>query len=411
MMKNYKLIRLLSLLMCFVCVISVFAACSSKDENEPSDTVAENTDLRQPEWIVAPTIEAESIEPLVRADYNENTKHYDISYADCFKIKIDGKYGIIDYNGKIVIEPQYDTIYAIRNRKDFIAVKKESVAGTNRTYIYYGDFSTEPAYRRYNYLKYEYLWNASEGKAEFIQNDDGSIYEEELDPTLPEAVKGVKYSDGEYVADGTYGLYVNGSNVMGMIYSGAGFFSNGAAAFESNGVWGYIDSNCKTVIPFGYDAVPGYSVFGDEDTPYECYDGYVTVTKGGKYGVMTNDGKKLTELTYDGGTPIVGGRGYFLVNGKWGLASFGDSSDASARTEATTQKPTEATTAEPFVEGDYSVTADGLKLRTGASLDYDIILALDYGTSLHIDKVSNGWGHTYYNGNEGWVSMNYLYRE
>lgn len=423
-MKNYKYVKIISLIMCFACVVTLFTACSSdkKDNTENLNTTAEDAVIKEIEWVVEPSIEAESIEPLVRADYNKNTKHYDISYADCFKIKVDGKYGIIDYNGKIVIEPKYDSIYAIRGRRDFIAVDNSSVSRTKRTYIYYGDFSTETAYRTYNTLKYEYLWITSEGVAEFIQNDNGEIYEEELAPTLPEAVKGVKYSDGEYVEDGTYGLYVNGKNVMGMIYSGAGCFSNGAAAFKSNGVWGYIDSNGKTVIPFGYDAVKGYSVFGGEDTPYECYDGYATVTKDGKFGVMSNDGKKLTELEFDGGTPVVGGRGYFLVNGKWGLASFGDSIDASARTEGTTEKTTEPTTektteettepiAPQYSEGDYSVNTNGLKLRAGAGLDNEVITVLDYGTKLKIDKISDGWGHTYYDGNEGWVSLNYLEKE
>ena len=121
-----------------------------------------------------------------------------------------------------------------------------------------------------------------------------------------------------------------------MIYSGAGCFSNGMAAFESNGVWGYIDSNGKTVLPFGFNAVKGYSAFGGEDTPYECFDGYVTVTKDGKFGIYSSEGKAVTQMIYDWATPVVSGRAYICNDGKWGLASFGDSSDASARTEAAT---------------------------------------------------------------------------
>ena len=70
-------------------------------------------------------------------------------------------------------------------------------------------------------------------------------------------------------------------------------------------------------------------------TPYESYDGYVTVTKDGKFGIMTNEGKPVTELVFDGATPVVGGRAYVLKGGKWGLVSFGDSSYATSRTEAT----------------------------------------------------------------------------
>ena len=240
-------------------------------------------------------------------------------------------------------------------------------------------------------------------------------------------MRGVKDVDGKFVSDGTYGLYINGKNVMGMIYSGAGSFSNGMAAFKSNGVWGYIDSNGKTVIPFGYDAVKGYSTFGGDDTPYESYDGYVTVTKGGKFGIMTNEGKPVTELVFDGATPVVGGRAYVLKGGKWGLVSFGDSSYATSRTEATTTvKPTEKTTEEPTEEttepettaenenggaGNYIVNTDGLRFRADIGTDSDILAELSYGTELTVDRVVDGWGHTYYDGNEGWVSLDYLDEE
>ena len=428
-MKNVSFIKIIAVLMCVATVLGAFTACSSK-KTTPNTVKASVNDgpLTDPKWVVVPSIDAQAIEPLVRADYNESTRHYDISYADCFKIKQNGKYGIIDYNGKIVIKPKYDSIVAIRNSSDFIATSKDSDGETVQTYINYNDFSVESSYRKYNTLRYEYLWNATDNSAVFVQNDNGEIYKDDLKAALPESVRGVKDVDGEYVVDGTYGLYINGKNIMGMIYSGAGCFSNGMAAFKSNGVWGYIDSNGKTVLPFGYDAVKGYSAFGGEDTPYESYDGYVTVTKDGKFGVFTNEGKAVTDMSYEGATPVVGGRAYILKDGKWGLASFGDSSDATARTdvttatkpeETTTEKPTEKTTEKTTVEetttaegaGNYVVNTDGLKLRTDAGTQNDIILELSEGTVLTIDRVSDGWGHTYYDGNEGWVSLDYVDKE
>ena len=428
-MKNVSFIKIIAVLMCVATVLGAFTACSSK-KTTPNTVKASVNDgpLTDPQWVVVPSIDAQAIEPLVRADYNESTRHYDISYADCFKIKQNGKYGIIDYNGKIVIKPKYDSIVAIRNSSDFVATGKDSDGETVQTYINYNDFSVESSYRKYNTLRYEYLWNATDNSAVFVQNDNGEIYKDDLKAALPESVRGVKDVDGEYVGDGTYGLDINGKNIMGMIYSGAGCFSNGMAAFKSNGVWGYIDSNGKTVLPFGYDAVKGYSAFGGEDTPYESYDGYVTVTKDGKFGVFTNEGKAVTDMSYEGATPVVGGRAYILKDGKWGLASFGDSSDATARTdvttatkpeETTTEKPTEKTTEKTTVEetttaegaDNYVVNTDGLKLRTDAGTQNDIILELSEGTVLTIDRVSDGWGHTYYDGNEGWVSLDYVDKE
>lgn len=425
-MKNTGFIKLLSILLCVASMLGVLSACSSK--REPVKVGSDNNNsLVSLKWIIAPTMEYEAIEPLVRADYNDSTRHYDISYADCFKIKQNGKYGIIDYNGKTVIKPKYDSIVAIRNSKDFLGFSKSSDGETVQTYIDYKTFSTETAYKEYNTLRYEYLWSATDNSAVFVQNDNGEIYKDDLKASLPETVRGVKDVDGKYVSDGTYGLYINGRNIMGMIYSGAGCFSNGMAAFESNGVWGYIDSNGKTVLPFGFNAVKGYSAFGGEDTPYECFDGYVTVTKDGKFGIYSSEGKAVTQMIYDWATPVVSGRAYICNDGKWGLASFGDSSDASARTEAatttkpetTTEKPTEKTTEKTSSDetttaegaGNYTVNTDGLKLRTDAGTQNDIILELSEGTVLKIDRVSDGWGHTYYDGNEGWVSLDYLDRE
>lgn len=426
-MKKSGSTKIISFILCLIMILGGLSACSSKnDDKQTTDAGTKSDSLIDPLWIVGPEIDAESIEPLVRADYNESTKHYDISYADCFKIKRKGKYGIIDYNGKIVISPKYDSIVAIRNREDFLAITKSKDGEISQTYINYTDFSTEPAYRTYNSLRYEYLWVTADNSAVFIQNDSGEIYKEDLKASLPETVRGVKDTDGKYVGDGTYGLYINGKNVMGMIYSGAGCFSNGMAAFKSNGVWGYVDSNCKTVVPFGYDAVKGYSAFGGEDTPYESYDGYVTVTKDGKFGILTNEGKPVTEMVYDGATPVVGGRAYVLKGGKWGLVSFGDSKDALARTDkvTTTAKPTEKTmenttvkTTEPETTtadsetGDFVVNTDGLKLRTDPGTENDVITVLDEETVISVDRVSDGWGHTYYDGNEGWVSLDYLDRE
>lgn len=422
-MKKNCCIRILSLT---ICLLLVLCSCSTKQLEGEDTTVANANQTTEPRWIKSISAEIQSIEPIVRAKYNKSTKHYEISYADCFKIKMNDKYGIIDYNGEIVVPAEYESIVAIRGRDDFLAVSKDKFNDTERVYINYKDFSVEEAYRSYNRERYEYVWNSASSSLACLKYDGDVTEVEDAEPYLPEAVRGVKLVDGEYIADGTYGLYANEKNVMGMIYSGAGCFSNGAVAFKSNGTWGYIDTNGKTVIPFGYDAVKGYSAFGGEDTPYECYDGYVAVTKNGKFGFMTNEGVALTGLVYESATPVVGGRAYVLKGTQWGLVSFGDSIDASARTtEPVTEKTTmKNTTTSPSEEnettqqetatsdsGSYIVATSSLKLREQGTTESEILLVFDYGTELEIDKISDGWGHTHYNGYEGWVSMDYLEKE
>jgi hypothetical protein len=67
--------------------MSSFAACSKEKEKAP--VVTDESNNYTPEWAVEPTIAAQLIQPLVCPIYNENTNHYDISYADCFKIMVD----------------------------------------------------------------------------------------------------------------------------------------------------------------------------------------------------------------------------------------------------------------------------------------------------------------------------------
>ncbi len=59
------------------------------------------------------------------------------------------------------------------------------------------------------------------------------------------------------------------------------------------------------------------------------------------------------------------------------------------------------------IEG-YITIAAHLNFRTGPSTSYDVITQIPLGTVLDITETSNGWGKTEYDGNTGWVSMNYI---
>ena len=89
-----------------------------------------------------------------------------------------------------------------------------------------------------------------------------------------------------------------------------------------------------------------------------------------------------------------------------------------SQTTLTTEEPTEETT-EPETTAEnenggpanYIVNTDGLRFRADIGTDSDILAELSYGTELTVDRVVDGWGHTYYDGNEGWVSLDYLDEE
>ena len=305
MLKNLS-VRVLCLLMSLVFVLSAFTACSEK-EDEKTEVKTDETSAYTVDWVVEPDISAQLIQPLVRAAFNENTNHYDISYAECFKIMIDGKYGLIGTDGEMIIDAEYDDIFAIRDGDDYIAVKNEEDSEV-QTYIHSDTYRTQTAYKRYNTKKYEYYWNTKSDMPSFVCTENGNTTELEFAPMLPEAVKGVNKETSSYVATGKYGLFVNNENLTGMIYTNAGFYSDGLIAFESNGKWGYLDSTGKTVIPFEYDAVWGYNALGGKDTAYESFGGCITVTKDKKFGVISSEGDTLVPFKFDNATPVVDGK-------------------------------------------------------------------------------------------------------
>lgn len=57
----------------------------------------------------------------------------------------------------------------------------------------------------------------------------------------------------------------------------------------------------------------------------------------------------------------------------------------------------------------YQVGTSNLNIRTAPANDGQIIGQLGYGNKVVVFKESNGWGQTYYNGEEAWVALHYLY--
>ena len=427
-MGSKKLITVSAIICCFSLIICLFSSCSG---SKKSETASKQT--KTLEWAVSPSIEADGISPLVRADFNENTNHYDISYSDCFKIEKDGKFGIINLNGEMVLPAEYDDIFAIRNSKDYIAIKKTS-SGKVQKYVHDGTFETESAYKTYNSVKYEYYWLVSASKALFVKNSGGDLSEQTLAATSPETVVGVAKSGKGYNNIGLYGLYFNGSKVNDQDYSGAGCFTDGIAAFKSNGMWGYVDSSGKTVIPFNFEAVKGYSAFGGTDTPYESYEGYVTLCKSSKFGIYTNNGTAVTDMVYDYATPVVSGKAYALTDGKWGVLAVNNDYQPSSTSENSAAKETETSTLSTTVTtekstttstssvtsktsdsdlGSYKINPDAgsVNLRSGSGAENEVVASLKGSTVVYVDKISNGWGHTVYNGQEGWFNLKYAEKQ
>ncbi|MCX7995251.1 MAG: WG repeat-containing protein, partial [candidate division WOR-3 bacterium] len=166
------------------------------------------------------------------------------------KIHRDGKWGLCDTTGKIVVEPKFDDIEAF-----FEGLAKVKVGDKYGFVDLSGKIVIEPKFDAATYF--------SEGLAGVVMYDKCWF----IDKTGKKAID-LKY-DGlntfeEGVAlvriDTLYGFIdKNGKWVIKPQYSDAYSFSEGLAAVKKQDKWGYIDKEGRVVIDFKFDAAYPFS--------------------------------------------------------------------------------------------------------------------------------------------------------
>ncbi|MBQ8782678.1 MAG: WG repeat-containing protein [Clostridia bacterium] len=322
--------RIFAVLLCALSVCGL-CACGNKEEEAKTETDSEQKIEYTETWVVEPSVEADNIFALPQTKFNDKTNHYDVTFGDCYVIQKDGKFGFINSNGEIVIEPKYDTVETCICTDGYIATIKPE--GSYRTtYVIDNSLSETWSYphKCEEFSGYTYLWNSALEKVSIQNGDtqaDGGSF-------LPEAVQ---------LDSGKYGL-VNGDKLVGASdYNAAGVFTGGLVAMSKGGKWGYINSKGEEVVPFEYEAVNGYSALGNSTTPYECSEGYVTVLEGGKYGIYKADGTQVVPCQYNALTTVHDGRAFASNDGGvWGILLVDEQISNGIAVKTTTQ-PTSQT--------------------------------------------------------------------
>ena len=323
-------------LLCFVicaATLILLVSCGKKDDAKPaaSEQTPETTQINYTEkWVLEPSIEADKIYSLPLCTFNDDTNHYDVSFGSAYVIEKDGKFGFIDSNGKIIIEPKYDTVETCTCTEGYIATVKPEGAyrETYNINLSFDELWIYP-HKCEEFDGYTYEWNQQENKAEALREGYRTRY-----CVMPEAVK-----DSQ---SGKYALALPGKLSGDYAYDAVGVFTGGLIALSKGGKWGYLDYSGKTVIPFEYDAVEGYGALGIADTAFESSEGYVTVVKDGKYGVFRTDGAQVVPCQYKSLTTVCDGRAFAMGdNGMWGILVIDETVSDGIAKESETQQDTQ----------------------------------------------------------------------
>lgn len=324
-----------------------------------SYTADSNSEQKQAyRWLIEPTINADNIISFDGSQVDPNNEK-NTAYANYSVIRQNGKYGIIDYSGNMVVPAEYDdyytcwcgevTLFNIINEKND-EYEYCSIDSSNQVVYYAAEHHDSSP---------KYYWNSNEEKIYVKDADEeqGEEYTGKKAVVVCEA--DVKKSDNGFydispVSEPLYGLAKKDKLILDMqytdfyapAYKGAGLT---CIAFENDeGKWGYVGSDGKTIIDFKCDGdMSAYcgKVIDDEMAvhPYLFTDDYLPVSIDSSYGYYDIDGNCIVKLgEFDQARPAHNGKAWVMKSGKWGVIAFGDApvEEDSSEEETTTTTTT-----------------------------------------------------------------------
>lgn len=324
-----------------------------------SYTADSNSEQKQAyRWLIEPTINADNIISFDGSQVDPNNEK-NTAYANYSVIRQNGKYGIIDYSGNMVVPAEYDdyytcwcgevTLFNIINEKND-EYEYCSIDSSNQVVYYAAEHHDSSP---------KYYWNSNEEKIYVKDADEeqGEEYTGKKAVVVCEA--DVKKSDNGFydispVSEPLYGLAKKDKLILDMqytdfyapAYKGAGLT---CIAFENDeGKWGYVGSDGKTIIDFKCDGdMSAYcgKVIDDEMAvhPYLFTDDYLPVSIDSSYGYYDIDGNCIVKPgEFDQARPAHNGKAWVMKSAKWGVIAFGDApvEEDSSEEETTTTTTT-----------------------------------------------------------------------
>ncbi len=303
----------------------------------------------------------------------------EITYLDenclSFKSVSTGKYGLLDYKGNVILQPNYDGFRHCRTGRDY------SGSGIYHSLVVIGNE--------------EFEFTVLNGNVNISDTPH-------LDHTL------------------------NNESLGDTSYEERDRYFEGYAAARKNGKWGYVSQERdKKVIPYEYEAVNEYATaldYAGSDYCRPVTDGHIAVKKNGMMGIINLENDIVVPFEYSNIMP--GDDGVYIAckSGTWGVILLGDAIASFTGVNisidpAVSENNGEDTTGSSSTYDSYTVISEtGANVRDGAGADYEKIGELEYGDTVKAYDTKtadngNKWIKIRYEGKYGWVAMSNLEEE
>lgn len=252
------------------------------------------------------------------------------------KYKEDEKYGLIDYNGKVITKAIYEEIKGLENKESELLVKKDGKYGV------VNDRGDKLIKEEYDNIQADGYYTEEDKYAlsgYIINNRTNNGYrygyinyklEKVLKTEYNEVSRILEITDGQDVyiiasKNGKYGVIKNNKTVINYDYQDIEYdATNNLFKLQRNLQYGVADITGKSILPVQYKELEFKGVYiqvlenNNEDYTYFNSEGdeikepqyttvlktseanyYITINKEGLYGVINKDQKELVENKYN----------------------------------------------------------------------------------------------------------------
>ncbi|MBP3595994.1 MAG: WG repeat-containing protein [Clostridia bacterium] len=223
--------------------------------------------------------EYEKVEAI--ENHNQNNIWYETSVL---KYESNGKYGLIGFDGKLVLSPEFEKIYSLAGTEKSIIIEKEGKKGLTNSL---GEIIIQPEYTDIvslteNYTD-GYIVKNAEGKYGIISADKRVILETKYD-LIDHASGNNMYAVNEA---GQYKIILaTGETVLNANFDKAISINGDNIIIERAGKYGIINNAGADIIPAEYEYLS------------YCFENNYIAKKDGKYGVISTDGVAKVAFKY-----------------------------------------------------------------------------------------------------------------
>ena len=234
--------------------------------------------------------------------------HFSEGLAD---IRIDGLWGFIDYDGNMIIEPQFEGTSMFRNGFARFHIFNENTVEAMGLIDRYGNIVVPPIYGS--------IRNFSEGLAAvrvgtwetglygFIDREGNLVIEPQFD-SLDYYFSGQsEFSEGRVVMllDGKYGAIDRYGNVIvPFIHEEMFAFNEGLAAVKIDELWGFVNLDGSMAIEPQFRFITWRGIFSE---------GRTRVSIDGKFGFIDREGNVVVEPQFDTVEPFRNGMAWVQI--------------------------------------------------------------------------------------------------